>query len=339
MNASTTAVTITSGEYAAEIALRGGQLLSLTSQGQDLIVPATQAEGAFPGAVLAPWPNRIANAAYTHDETPYSLPVNEPESGGALHGLLYDVDFTIQLHREDTLHLIGVLEPSEGYPFRLEVVLVYRVGMDLGLSTSIMTRYAPEGYAPEPSEESSADRTVPESAETIGDAAHRTPDQDNGTQDTLNGNSIGPTPFGAGFHPYLTAGGAPLRECRLRLPAGTVADCAADGEVIGRSPACDDLDLTGGPLLAGRTLDHAFTDLPEEGWTAELLHGPTGLMVRMIADTPWVQVYTGERIDRIGVSVGPMTCPPNAFNSGEDVVFLSPGEWFRVGFSLEAFRL
>ncbi|MCH8561005.1 aldose epimerase family protein [Nesterenkonia sp. DZ6] len=145
-------------------------------------------------------------------------------------------------------------------------------------------------------------------------------------------------PFGAGFHPYLTAGGASLRECRLRLPARTMLKTKADGTVTGRKSVSQDFDLTNGPLLAGRNIDHAFTDLPEEGWTAELIHGPSGFVVRMIADSPWVQVYTGERIDRAGVAVEPMTCPPNALNSGEDLIHLEPGKWFRMGYSIEAIR-
>ena len=38
-----------------------------------------------------------------------------------------------------------------------------------------------------------------------------------------------------------------------------------------------------------------------------------------------LQVYSADDIDRVGVAVEPMTCPPNAFNSGTDVVALEPG--------------
>ncbi|GAA1821161.1 aldose epimerase family protein [Nesterenkonia flava] len=300
-------VTITGGGYEAEIALRGGQLLSLTSQGENLVVPAAQAEGAFAGAVLAPWPNRVAKSTYVYGEKTYELTTNEEETGAAMHGLLYDRELTVQSQRESEVHLAGTIEASEGYPFRLEIVLIYRVAADLGLSTTLMARYAPEV------EELEGDAVAPEEAV--------------------------PAPFGAGFHPYLTAAGAPLNTCRLRLPATTAVTTKASGKVVDRAPVSGDLDLTNGPLLAGRSIDHPFTGLPEEGWTAELIHGPSGLVVRMIADTPWVQVYTGERIDRAGVAVEPMTCPPNAFNSGEDLIHLTPGEWFRVGYSIEAIRL
>ncbi len=117
-----------------------------------------------------------------------------------------------------------------------------------------------------------------------------------------------------------------------------MAQTKPSGKVVDKLPVSGDLDLTGGPLLTGKRIDHAYTDLPKEGWTAELTHGPSGLGVRMISDTPWAQVYTGDRIGRAGVAVEPMSCPPNAFNSGEDLAFLSPGEWSRTGCSIEAIR-
>lgn len=305
MSTSGHTVTIAAGGYTARIALRGGRLLSLTSQDpltgnpQNLIVPADQTDtsAAYAGAVLAPWPNRIVKASYVYHDQRYHLPLTEEASGTALHGLLHSVDFAVQQQRESEVHLTAVIEPSTGYPFRLETILVYRVAGQLGLTTTLSTRYAPDD-----------------------DAA--------------------PTaPFGAGFHPYLTAADAPLKSCRLRLPATKVIRTKANGKVIGTRSVAGDLDLTDGPLLAGLTIDHTYTNLPKPGWIAELLHGPSGFMVRMIADTPWVQVYTGESINRAGVAVEPMTCPPNAFNTGKSLIDLEPGVWHRVGYSLEAFRM
>lgn len=304
MNATQTPVTITGGGYTAEIHPRGGQLLSLKNGQDDLIVPASAADGAFPGAVLAPWPNRIAGASYTHDETTFTLPVTEEETGAAIHGFLHSVELAVLVSSESSVHLGGTLEPTEGYPYPLEISLLYRVAPAVGLSTTLSVRYVPE---------------------------------DDGEADEFELASRAPAPFGAGFHPYLTAGDAKLDECRLKLPARKMLMTKADGEVIGRKKVKGDYDLTGGPLLAGRSIDHTYTALPEQ-WIAELIHGPSGFVVRMIGDTPWVQVYTGEKVDRAGVAVEPMSCPPNAFNSGEDVVYLTPGEWFRTGYTIEAIR-
>ena len=306
MNATQAPVVITGGGYIAEVHPRGGQLLSLANGQDDLIVPAANAPSeAYPGAVLVPWPNRICGASYVHDETTYELPVTEEETGAAIHGLLHDTQLSVLSSTEDSVHLTGFLEPTEGYPFRLEISLIYRVAAAFGLSTTLSVRYIPDDADPD--------------------------------VDDFDKASQAPAPFAAGFHPYLTAGAAKLEECRLRLPAQVMALTKADGQVIGRQKVKGDFDLTAGPLLTGRTIDHAFTSLPQQ-WSAELIHGPSGFLVRMIGDTPWVQVYTGERLDRAGVAVEPMTSPPNAFNSGEDVVHLAPGEWFRTGFTIEAIR-
>ena len=45
---------------------------------------------------------------------------------------------------------------------------------------------------------------------------------------------------------------------------------------------------------------------------------------------PWVQVHTADQPiaanSRRGLAVEPMTCPPDAFNSHDDLVVLQPGE-------------
>jgi aldose 1-epimerase len=49
---------------------------------------------------------------------------------------------------------------------------------------------------------------------------------------------------------------------------------------------------------------------------------------------PWVQVHTADRpepgLNRSGLAVEPMTCPPDAFNSGVDLVRLQPGAEHRA---------
>jgi aldose 1-epimerase len=121
---------------------------------------------------------------------------------------------------------------------------------------------------------------------------------DEGLSVTTRAENIGDRacPFGAGHHPYIAA------------PSGTV----------------DDLTLQGEPL-AGRTLDDT---LPLEGpWRLQVGD------VTVWADERWkyVQLFTGDDkpdIARRAIAVEPMTCPPNAFRSGTDVVRLEPGEAF-----------
>lgn len=46
----------------------------------------------------------------------------------------------------------------------------------------------------------------------------------------------------------------------------------------------------------------------------------------------WVQLFTGDHpaIERRGLAVEPMTCPANAFKTGEGLIRLEPGETFRA---------
>ncbi len=130
-------------------------------------------------------------------------------------------------------------------------------------------------------------------------------------------------PFGTGTHPYLTCG-RPVDECSLVVPAGRVLltdERSAPTELVHVE---GDLDLRGPAVLGARSVDHAFTGLPEGEWAVELSHPQTG-GVRLTSDAPWVQVYTAEKLGRRGAAVEPMTCPPDAFNRDPDGVLLEPG--------------
>ena len=56
--------------------------------------------------------------------------------------------------------------------------------------------------------------------------------------------------------------------------------------------------------------------------------------------SPWVQVCTIDlapgRWRRSGLAVEPMTCPPDAFNSGTDVWMLEPGQQRGMAMQLRA---
>jgi aldose 1-epimerase len=104
-----------------------------------------------------------------------------------------------------------------------------------------------------------------------------------------------PGPFGVGHHPYVAA------------PDGVDA-LVLDGERIG-----------------GRRLDE--TQRRSGGWRIEVGD------VAVWADEAWpyVQLFTGDLPDiaRRGLAIEPMTCPPQAFRTGEGVLRLSPGDVFR----------
>jgi aldose 1-epimerase len=102
-----------------------------------------------------------------------------------------------------------------------------------------------------------------------------------------------PCPFGAGHHPYVAA------------PTGRVDDLLLDGERVGERQLDETRHRPGGWRVdVGETAVWA-----DEAW-------------------PWQQVFTGDLPDvgRRGLAVEPMTCPPQAFRSGEAVIRLAPGD-------------
>ncbi len=69
--------------------------------------------------------------------------------------------------------------------------------------------------------------------------------------------------------------------------------------------------------------------------TVETVDG-SGRTLRVDGGYPYVMVLTGDipAVQRRGLAVEPMTCPPNAFRSGEALVTLGPGESHTAGWGL-----
>ena len=91
-------------------------------------------------------------------------------------------------------------------------------------------------------------------------------------------------------------------------------------------------------------IDHAFTALGRdaEGNTEVRLttEDGSGVVMRWGAECPWVQVHTADRpepeMNRVGLAVEPMTCPPDAFNSGDDLILIEPGESASASWTIAA---
>ena len=157
-------------------------------------------------------------------------------------------------------------------------------------------------------------------------------------------------PFGLGWHPYLSALGAPLDDCVLHLPVGTnlpldsVRNLPAGPEFPARRVLPD---VEGGQRMAGVWLDHCFGEISaqEETLAEARLLNPDGEGVRLWVGEGfnWFQVFTADPARREGypgvgraLAVAPMTCPPDALRSGRDLIRLNAGEErsFECGISL-----
>ncbi len=153
----------------------------------------------------------------------------------------------------------------------------------------------------------------------------------------------GAVPFGVGAHPYVRAGDAATDDCTLHLAASTALPLEQGLPTGPARPAAGDDDLSAGRPLAGLELDHAFGGCaPADGDTLvrHRLVGPGGgVELWAEPDFRWVQVFTPADHPGRGraVAVEPMTCPPDALNSGTDLIILEPGESWTGSWGLRPF--
>lgn len=276
--------------YTAVVVEVGASLRVLRHSDADLIVPfgADEVRPRYRGAVLAPWPNRVADGAYYAGGVRHQLPLTEPARGNALHGLVAWTRFDFVDRDDRSVTLRNRLVAQDGYPFSLDLSVSYAVGAD-GLTCTVTAR-------------------------NDGDE---------------------PAPYGTGSHCYLVAGPGGVDGWSLRLPAGEVLEVTPDRLLpVRRQPVGGGVfDFSAARGLEGLQVDHAFTGLraDDDGLVRAQVWG-AGTGVECCWDPallPWVQVHTADlpdpAVSRLGLAVEPMTCPPDAFNSGTDLVVLEPG--------------
>jgi aldose 1-epimerase len=302
------------GDYTAAVTEVGGGLRFLRHGERDLLL-GYAVDGIrryYRGALLAPWPNRVVDGRYRFDGESFRLDLSEPERGHALHGLVVWSRFAVRTSDPSSVSLTHSLVPRTGYPFALELTVSYRLG-DGGLTCSVTARNIGQRRAP----------------------------------------------YGVAPHPYLVAGHGRVDDWALELPAEQVMEVTADRLVpTGLRPvAGSTLDFREERTIGTTRLDHCFTALrpaddaddaddphdPYDGRVHARLLSADGHGVECAWDAatlPWVQVHTADLPDpaesRRGLALEPMTCPPDAFNSGTDLVVLDPGEEHTAEWALRA---
>lgn len=129
----------------------GATLRAFDVAGRDVVVPFSAEElcPAGHGAILAPWPNRLADGRYHWDGVSYQVPLTEIERGTALHGLVQWERWS--LISATTTELVMGLDtvPVRGYPWQLDLVATYSLrGTELTIqvdATNTSATAAPYG--------------------------------------------------------------------------------------------------------------------------------------------------------------------------------------------------
>src|SRR6476620_9275361 len=81
---------LAAGSHRATVVEVGAALREYAVDEREVVEPfdvAGMADGAH-GAVLVPWPNRIADGRYVFDGVEHQLSLTEPAKHNAIHGLL-----------------------------------------------------------------------------------------------------------------------------------------------------------------------------------------------------------------------------------------------------------
>jgi aldose 1-epimerase len=276
------------GEHRAVVNARGGALRSYQVGSAGVVDGWADDElpPAFNGAVLAPWPNRIRDGRWTFAGSQHALPVNETDRQNALHGLAIWTDWQLLGHRAASITLSCRIPAQPGYPFDLRLQVSWSL-TDAGLRCEL-------------------------AAENTGSR---------------------PAPFGVATHPFVGFEEHRVDELTLTVPARRAL--RTDDRLLPVDLVDADPRLTTGLPLAGIELDTAFTGLlaePDGGSRVRLRSESAELIVWADRNFGWWQVYTADRFpagdDRIrrSLAVEAMTCGPDAFNTGQDVIVLAPGE-------------
>lgn len=288
------------GDYRA-VVTEGGAALRLLEHAGRPLVDGFDEHAMAPGGrgqLLMPWPNRIRDGAYTWQGRELQLALTEPSRHNASHGLARWVSWTPEEHAAHSVSLVHRLMAQTGYPWLLELRVDYVLSAD-GLA-------------------------VTQVATNLSDS---------------------PAPYACGAHPYLRAGAGPVDRWELTLPAAR--RCLVDER---RLPVgIEDVDDTtydfrvSRPIRTAR-LDDAFTGLErdDDGRATVLLRDPAsgqGAALWVDERVRWLQVFTADdagELARRALAVEPMTAPADAFNSGEDLDVLEPGQELAVTWGIRA---
>ena len=285
------------GDQIAVVTEVGATLRTYTAAGRDVLdgFGLDVRSDGGRGQVLIPWPNRLRDGRYVWDGETLLLACNEPKLANAIHGVVRWRNWQLLVWEPSRLTLGLRLFPMSGYPFALGLTVEYELS-DAGLR-------------------------VRTSAENLGSR---------------------PAPYGVGHHPYLSVGQL-LDTARLTVPAQlrlltderqipTATEPVAGTAYDFRTPR----------EIGSLALDACFGELTRDADSRARvrLEGEGAAVTLWMGDAyRFVMVYTGDTLAvarrRRGLAVEPMSCAPNAFESGDGLIRLEPAQAHTAEWGIE----
>jgi aldose 1-epimerase len=274
--------------YRAVVTECGATLRVLEHAGRPLLHGFDEDEmsGAGRGQLLVPWPNRIRDGRYTFAGRDLQLGLTEPTRHNASHGLVRWAAWSLEEHGTSSVSLSYRLMAQSGYPWTLDLHVLYDLSADGLTVTQTATNLGdqPAPYAsgahpyltagPGPVDD--WELTLPASTRLLSDERMLPV----GEEDVAG-------------TPYDFRVSRPIRDTRLDHAFGALErDEHGRATTLLRDPA------TGRGAAIWVDAEHPWLMVfsADDGW-----------------DPP-----------RQALAVEPMTAPPDAFRSGRDLTTLAP---------------
>lgn len=268
-------IELRAGKNIARLSSLAASLTYLELDGVVAIAPVTREAilGTFASIVCAPWPNRIADGVWGDKKFP-----GNDAHGNALHGLVYDKEFELKEHTENSASYEYHLHASANYPFDVLIGAKF-VLSEAGITVTYYAKNLGEGNAP----------------------------------------------YGVAAHPYFKV----QKDSKFSIRAKQQSINNDKQIHIGLEPATK----AGEKIVFGDVvLDDCFTDLTGD---VVITHADgSEVTIWQDAAYKYLMVYTGHHLD--GLAVEPQTCPADALNNEQDLIWLGPGESWQADWGVTA---
>jgi aldose 1-epimerase len=280
---------IAAGGYRAVVTEGGATLRLLEYDGRPLVDGFERDEmpGGGRGQLLAPWVNRIRDGHYEFQGTAHQLPISEVPRTNASHGLVRWAAWTPEEQTPNSVSLTYRLMAQSGYPWSLDLHVLYDLSAEGLTVTHTATNLAP-------------------TAAPFAVGAHPYLCVGDGPVD--------------GLELTLPVATKLLTDPERKLPTGVLP--VEGTEYDFREPR-----LIGTTVLDHAFTDLVRDDHRRATTVLRDPGSGDGVALWVDGRHDWLQVYSGEETPetaRRSLAVEPMTAPPDAFNSGTSLVVLAP---------------
>lgn len=271
-----------------------GTIVELLDTYADADALLTQFADTYKGAKLCPFPNMINQGRYSFAGETYRLPINWAADGHAIHGFVADKPFAI-LHESADAEQAAL---TVGYTYSGDLAgFPFPFRMTLTYQLRADAKFS-----------------------------CRTRIQNTGPR---------AMPLGDGWHPYFTLGGL-VDDWLISLPADALVE--VDEHFIPSGQLRTPEYSPAFTRIGNQPIDACYrvkTSQPVA--STQLVNGQRGMAVAVWQETglgkyEYVQLYASP--DRRSLAVEPMSCPPDALNSGQSLCILQPDGCFDASFGI-----